>query len=210
MCGRVIRAHEDKELGYVLDYGSNIERHGPIDATLPPKPKKRKEDAPKKYCGLCNTANILSAKKCSNCEAEFLIENEDGKYAMRSKADILKAKSSDERFHQVTDVIFELAHSKSNGTPMVKCRYIENFTEAHQEYLFLDHPGNIANKSKAFLRSMFKNEKDFYLLGSDGHTVENALILLHNSPEYFKTVDSIVTERITGEKYKRLKQVNYL
>lgn len=211
MCGRVIRAHDDKEKGYVLDYGTNIERHGPIDATLPPKKKTRRGDAPKKVCLLCNTVNILSAKFCKDCGAQFISESEEGRYSMRSKAEILAAKSI-ESYHEISEVIPMLCYSRSGkyaGTSMVKLKFHEGFRLVHEEYLMLDHPGGIANKSKVFLRDMFKNEKDFYRLGEDGHSVENALIILENHQEYLKTVKSIVTVKEEGDKYKRLVRVVY-
>jgi len=208
VCGRVIRAASEKLLGYVLDYGTNIERHGPIDATLPPKPKKRRGDAPKKLCLLCNTVNLLSAKFCKDCGAQFISGSEEGKYSMRSKAEILAAKTV-EAYHEITDVMPILCHSRSNGLPMVKLKYHAGFQCVHEEYLMLDHPGGIANKYKVFLREMFKNEDDYYRMGEEGHTVENALILLENNQEYFRKVKAIVTAKTEGEKYKRLIRVDY-
>lgn len=207
-CGRVIRAFSEKEKGYVLDYGTNIERMGPIDATLPPKKKKRRGDAPKKVCLLCNTVNILSAKFCKECGAQFISESEEGKYSMRSKAEILAAKAV-ETYHEISEVIPMLCYSKANGLPMVKLKFHEGFRCVYEHYLFLDHPGGVANKSKVEFRSMFKNEKDFYKLGEDGHSVENALIILENHREYLKTVKSIVVVKTEGDRYKRLVRVDY-
>lgn len=207
VCGRVIRAFIDKLVGYVLDYGTNIERHGPIDATLPPKKKTRRGDAPKKVCLLCNTVNILSAKFCKECKSQFISESEEGRYSMRSKAEILAAKAV-ETYHEISEVIPMLCHSRSGnyaGTKMVKLKFHEGFRLVHEEYLMLDHPGSIANKSKVNFRSMFKNEKDFYKLGEAGHTVENAMIILENHSEYLKKFKSIVTVKTEDSKYKRLK-----
>src|SRR5574343_274066 len=39
--GRVIRAHADKAVGYLIDYGTNVERLGSIDGTIPPKTVKK-------------------------------------------------------------------------------------------------------------------------------------------------------------------------
>jgi len=116
IAGRVIRAHAEKELGYVLDYGSNIERHGPIDSTIPPRNKKKKGDAPKKPCLVdgCGFPNILSAKYCKECGAEFVIEEgKEGLYSMRTKAEILAAKQIET--HAVGSVGYEIAYSRSNA-----------------------------------------------------------------------------------------------
>ena len=208
MCGRVIRSHDDKEKGYVLDYGTNIERHGPIDATIPPKKKLRRGDMPKKQCmiPLCGHMNLISAKFCRECGAEFIIENEDGNYSMRSKAEILSVKLKEtEEYHDITSVIYEKAYSKKDGTPMIKMRLF-SFGWSHNHYICVEHPGSAGCLAKQFLIMLFKDREDLFDLGEE-LTVDNLLILLDNYPEKFKKVKSITTSG-TG-KFKQLTKVVY-
>jgi len=89
--GRIFRPHEDKEHGFLIDYGTNLSRltNGGIEEIIVPKVKKKKSEAPKKQCiaildetivfeGLtyrkgdeCAYPNILSAKRCKVCGSEF-------------------------------------------------------------------------------------------------------------------------------------------
>jgi DNA repair protein RadD len=50
MVGRVLRAHDDKKKGYLIDYGTNIERLGRVDGGIKAKTHKKKGNAPTKLC----------------------------------------------------------------------------------------------------------------------------------------------------------------
>lgn len=207
MIGRLVRPHEGK-IGMLWDYGTNIERLGTIDNIIPPKNIKKRGEAPQKLCLLCNTPNLMSAKKCKECEALFISGSEEGKYSMRSKTDALAEKLKlSEQYYEITDIQNQIAYSRSNNIPMIKLRFFHHYAAVHDEYLFLDHQGNIANKSKAFVRSWFVNAMDFYKLGEEGQSVANIKILLDNAPEYFKPITSITV--VPDGKYKRLKSVEY-
>jgi len=229
MVGRVVRPHDDKERGYVIDYGSNIERHGPIDATLPPKPKKRRGDAPKKLCTLildtnieyegvqykrgqeCNYANILAAKYCRKCGGEFISENEDGKYSMRSRAQILAAKieASTVR-HDVEGVVYVRAYSRKDSIPMIKMLiYGEDAELIHTHYIFLDHPGGMAAKARNFVMELFNDYKDYYELGQAGVTVDNMCHLLNNAEQYFKKIVAVTVRPGANSKFKELVEVEF-
>jgi superfamily II DNA or RNA helicase len=126
MVGRVIRPHDDKLHGYLIDYGTNIERltYGGIENIIVPVVNTKQEKAPTKECiatneGIyCGEQNNLSAKKCKKCGAEFISENEDGKYSMRTKAEALKAKQEETFTYDVHNVYFEERKSKDD-TPMI-------------------------------------------------------------------------------------------
>jgi len=227
MVGRVIRAHEDKALGYVIDYGLNVDRHGPIDATLPPKTKKRRGEAPKKLCTLildehvefegiqykrgqeCNYANILAAKFCRKCGGEFISENEEGKYSMRSKAQILAAKIEASTIrHEVEGVVYVRAYSRKDSIPMIKMLiYGEGAELIHIHYICLDHPGGMAAKARNFVMELFKRYEDYYELGQAGVTVDNMCHLLNNAEQYFKKVVAVTVRPGANSKFKELVEV---
>lgn len=218
IAGRVIRAHDEKERGYVLDYGSNIERHGPIDSTIAPKNKKRPGDMPKKLCLICNTPNILSAKKCKNpeCEALFISENEEGLYSMKTKAQILKEKEDKKIIeHEISGIQWELANSKKDDTPMIKALMFSTSYDGipelvHEHYICLNHSGFAGDAAKRFIMSLFKNPKDFYKLGSVGQSVENILPLLQNYPGFFKEIKSVFIKSKDGSRFKELVKVEFI
>jgi len=226
ICGRVIRAHDDKELGYVLCFGGNIDRHGPIDATIAPKNKKRVGDAPRKSCiaiveettefedlvyrkgDVCGYSNILSAKKCKVCHAEFVTDSETGKYVMRTSGEILKAKIDAETYnYDVSRVTFEKAYSKKDQTEMIKLNFIdESGFIFHNYYLCLNHQGYARHKCITHLLQMMKAPENYPLIASapGGVNVENVLLLFSNAyDKYFKRFETITLA--PSGKYKELK-----
>lgn len=216
MVCRVIRAFETKKVGYLCDFGMNIERHGSLDSLNEPKQRKRKGDIPKKLCDSileldfidddgylhkqgshCNTLNILSAKKCKLCGAHFVSDDETGGYSMRSYSQILKDKEDSKRTeHPVSSVEFEIAISGKTGIKMIKMNlYNDASVEIVSKYLCLDHKGTAQTISKSFLRKMFKNQSDYYKLGAVGVNVDNMYQLLSDKDMYanfFKKISGVV------------------
>ena len=69
MVGRGLRLHPDKADTLLLDFGSNLERFGPIDTAQPPR--KRKVEIRTKVCeGCCEIVSVY-ARKCKGCGFEF-------------------------------------------------------------------------------------------------------------------------------------------
>ncbi len=79
--GRVLRTHESKINALVLDYGSNIDRFGPIDQIGPPPTKEEVKQAkrtPFKQCPgalpsgeACNNMVPYLDKSCPKCNFQF-------------------------------------------------------------------------------------------------------------------------------------------
>jgi DNA repair protein RadD len=209
--GRLIRSHDEKECGYLLDYGTNVSRFGPIDNLTPPEPPKNGE-APKKICtaildenvdfegvtylagNSCNYLNNLSARKCKKCEALFISDNEEGKYSMRTKAQVLALEQEKKRFtYDVESVLFE-RHQKGD-VAMIKMLFYDKYELLHTEYICIEHTGSARGLAIAKLKSLMKNPRqDWYQIGKfeGSHNVKNMLFLLENYyDQYFKCVKAI-------------------
>jgi superfamily II DNA or RNA helicase len=231
---RIIRPHSDKEHSFLLDYGTNCERLGTVDKIIVPKPKKKKGDAPRKLClaalesniefeGIkykkgqdCNYANLLSAKKCRKCGAEFINETEDGLYAMRTKSQAIQAKIELETFsYSVDKVYYEKSYSRKDQTEMIKVRfYDEDINHIHDSYLTLNHRGFARDNSIKMLISMLKNPSDYSDIAQfeGGVNVDNVLLLLDNDDyreQYFKKIKSITLAPQVGGRFKELKSLQY-
>jgi hypothetical protein len=235
MLGRLIRPFGDF-VGLVWDYGSNIERLGGIADIKVPKGKLKKSEVPKKLClaildrniefeGIkykkgqeCNYANLLSAKTCKKCDAQFIGENEEGKYQMLTKAQALQAKIDLETFEYSIDrVVFEKAYSRKDNVPMVKMRFFdEDVNLIHDHYLMLNHSVAFArDRSIKILLSMLKNPSDYSDIAQfeGGVNVDNVLLLLDNDDyrdQYFKKIKSITLAPQIGGKFKELKSIQYI
>lgn len=79
MCGRGTRLFPGKENCLLLDFGRNIDRHGPIDEITGSEwfEKKEKGDAPIKNCPKCFSVIHAAARICPECEYEFPVNDLD-------------------------------------------------------------------------------------------------------------------------------------
>lgn len=74
MVGRVTRTAPGKDSGLVLDFGGNIERHGPIDMVRVKVKKQGKAEIikmPTKVCGFCGCVVALKVSRCPSCDNPF-------------------------------------------------------------------------------------------------------------------------------------------
>lgn len=205
MVGRVIRPHDDKVHGYLIDYGTNIERltHGGIESIKIPVVGEKKEKIPTKECTAvnegvyCGEQNNLSAKKCKKCKAEFISESEDGNYSMRTRAEALKAKQEETFDYDVHEVYFE--HYQKDETPIIKMLfYDENVSLLHTEYICLEHQGSARGLAIAKIQSLMKNKKDWYQIGKfeGGVCVKSVLFLLQNHyDQFFRPIKKITLQK---------------
>lgn len=221
--GRVIRSHDDKEFGYVIDYGTNIARLGAIDDIKPPEPKKKRSEMPKKTCtsiidrrdGIvkeikevthrrkfqeyCGYQNTLSAKKCDLCGAFFIPdESTEGKYSMRTHAEILKMKREEKQIkHEVKYVFFQAKISRS-GHLMVDMNVVNNDNIiVHNHFLCLDHPGFAKQQAHRFIKQWMRDPSHFDELVQEGLTTESFIDLVNDDDilsRYFKNIKSILLE----------------
>ena len=130
MLGRGMRVSPEtgKENCLVLDYGGNIERHGPVDAiTIIPK-RQRNGDItmtisiqPTKICPECRSDNHAIARMCGVCGYEYPIEVSHDKEA--SEAAIM-AKDVPAIEHTVDDVVYAAHVAKKSGFTLLKVTYI--------------------------------------------------------------------------------------
>jgi len=69
--GRGTRTADGKENCLLLDYGSNVERHGLLDQVNPKAKGAGEGEAPVKKCPHCETYNPIAAAVCLECGNEF-------------------------------------------------------------------------------------------------------------------------------------------
>ena len=209
MVGRVLRAHDDKTTGYLIDYGTNIERLGSVDGELKPKTIKKAGDAPQKICLECETINPASVKFCKQCGAEFVPdENANGLYSMRSKAEILKSKW---QTVAVDYIMYEVVKSKNGDIPMIRAEYYDEFNGLIvKQHLCLQHSGIAQTIAQQFLLKMFKNPREFYALNAaEGLNCVDVCELLNDAYDsFFKKVISVtIGHQKESTKYYEIKSI---
>lgn len=69
--GRGLRKADGKQDCLLLDYGRNVERHGPIDSVTARRVESGEEPPPTKECPECGDMIPLSARRCPSCGRDF-------------------------------------------------------------------------------------------------------------------------------------------
>jgi DNA repair protein RadD len=116
MCGRGFRLHESKKDCLILDFGGNIQRHGPINRIRVEKKRKGKPtgEAATRVCPDCDEVLYVYEKTCSACGYEWPV-NEEAKHGHQSGSDDIIGDDDAIEF-PVFDVRYR-KHFKKNGTP---------------------------------------------------------------------------------------------
>jgi DNA repair protein RadD len=139
--GRGMRLWPGKEDCLVLDFGGNIDRHGPIDAPKVKGEKKgggEREAMPEKRCLACESPNPISARQCVECGAEFppIVQ------AISTAASTTGLLTEDQlrpKGIPVTSVHYR-KHHKPGKTPSMCVTYLCGLHQ-HKEWVALEHGG---------------------------------------------------------------------
>lgn len=150
ICGRGTRLFDGKLDCLVLDFGGNIERHGPIDR---PKVKTPNKDGggevPTKECPNCQASVLIAARECPECGHEF--EFEGAKVATKaSTLSVMSAPPPPPEWLAVSDVSYS-RHEKNGKTPSLKVRYRCGMVW-HSEWVCLEHTGYARSKAAQWWR----------------------------------------------------------
>lgn len=144
MVGRAFRPDPSKLNALVLDFGGNVERHGPVDAIEAKKSKGRGkgEDAGEpmtKTCPKCQLIQAIAYLVCPECAHEWP-PRELKHETTATSANIL---SEPERF-MVTDVSYNVHRKKgsSDDDPCtLRVTYAVGVGEVIEEWVCLEHTG---------------------------------------------------------------------
>jgi DNA repair protein RadD len=150
-CGRGFRLHPNKKDCLILDFGGNIDEHGPIDLlTVEGKKKGQQSQAPVKDCPQCDAVIACGYSRCPHCGFEFPQEEKPRHDATASDSEIL---SVDEPF-VVEGVSYAVHHKKGNkdATPTMRVDYEVGPGEFKSEWVCLEHKGQARQKARQWWR----------------------------------------------------------
>ena len=147
--GRGLRLHESKRDCLVLDYGDNINRHGPIDLTDEQDPKLE-------TCADCQNVFSRIVKCCPACGWEIPLQIRMNHEAAEQRERAMhKAVSGDGQlinedvWREVDAVTFRL-HRKSGKPDSLRVDWHCGLSTI-KEWVHLDHPGYAGDKAQAWL-----------------------------------------------------------
>lgn len=148
MCGRGTRLFAGKENCLLLDFGRNIDRHGPIDQISGSEWfEKEKGDAPIKSCPKCMAMVHASVRTCPDCGHQF----PQGGLSLTTKASTGSVLSYQKQEPFVVEVIAMRVSRNigKNGKPdTMRVQYTTLAGDA-SEFICYDHPEQSYGYQKA-------------------------------------------------------------
>lgn len=140
MCGRGTRLFDGKENCLLLDFGRNIDRHGPLDEISGTEwfESKEKGEAPIKNCPECFEVIHASAMTCPNCGYKF--PPRELNIAQTASRGAILSNQQQEPFDVEVIKITPRRHKGKNGKPDSLCLKYTTLVGDIREFLFYDHP----------------------------------------------------------------------
>jgi DNA repair protein RadD len=160
ICGRGFRLSEGKKDCLILDFGENIERHGPLDAKDYGKKRKSKGsgEAPEKFCESCKVKIPAGCRLCPECGTEQPMSDEEKHGASSSDAEILESLKPAE-WYDVEGVNFREWHNRKKNTTTLRVDYQARprsggefaTMEVISEWVCLEHDGYAYEKAMKWI-----------------------------------------------------------
>lgn len=152
MVGRGFRMHPDKNDCLILDFGGNINYHGPVDKIE----IRRKKDGtgheihtiPQKECPDCHLLVSIQTMECPNCQYKFSSKDKHDDTA--SEADII-SKWKKPQTIDVTYIKFS-RHQKIGKPDSLRVDYGTGMYEHYSEWVCLEHTEFAKRKADAWVR----------------------------------------------------------
>lgn len=157
MLGRGMRLFPHKSDCLVLDYGGNIERHGPVTNIIPPVPPKEKKTKPEPRIMLCPECDFVielpRPERCPACDCVLPKEEmkpDVSKYSTRAvDADPLyDAPPKPAEWVDVQSVDYKRHHPPGKEYPTLWVTYYTEF-EKFSEWMCFEHPEGSFPHNKA-------------------------------------------------------------
>jgi len=162
ICGRAMRIAPGKDNALVLDYGGNINRHGPVDTIAIKKKrtgngvKKIAEGAPTRECPACESIVSVFQSPCPDCG--YVWPPIDPKlFAQASSAAIM----SDGKATRVEVTYTSASRHRKEGRPdSVKLSYFDGLGYVASEWLCIEHGGFATKKALERIVEFIAVEED--------------------------------------------------
>jgi DNA repair protein RadD len=195
--GRGFRLHPDKHNCLVLDFGGNIERHGPIDQIKPKNKAKRPDQGPPaKECEKCHTLVACGYANCPECGHPFPPPEREPHDAQATEAGVLSGAVTDTEY-EVRDIAYRIHQKRDAEEDAPRCLrvdYMIGLDHWQSDFVCIEHTGYARRKAEAWWRER--------CLDPCPTTAEEALDLADAG--LLAPTDVIVVRSIAGQKYDRI------
>ncbi len=142
--GRGMRMHPEKDRCLVLDFGGNIDRHGPINRVKMPRPPRAREgEAVVKMCPECLFEGIPAGMMvCPECGFEF--PQREVKLTQRSRKEVIAR--STRKWVPVSRVVYS-RHRKEGKPDSLRVEYWGGLNKIATEWVCVEHDGYAGEKA---------------------------------------------------------------
>jgi DNA repair protein RadD len=206
MVGRGLRMHTDKTDCLILDFGRNIERHGPIDKIEVRKQTDGKSEiggSPTKECPECLEMVHAACRFCPVCNYEFIFESDPHEDRV-SNAKIISEWQKPEEY-EVKNVTYS-RHSKKDKPDSLRVDFHINDFVKYSQWVCIEHEGFARKKAMEYLKKVTPFYEEIFTVSdalelSDEFRQPTAIILDTNGkfPE--------IKGHIFGEIEKKLEKI---
>ena len=195
--GRGFRLHPDKENCLVLDFGGNIERHGPIDQIKPKDKAKRPDQGPPaKECEKCHALVACGYANCPECGHPFPPPEREAHDAQASEAGVLSGEVTDTEY-DVQDIIYRIHRKRDADEDAPRCLrvdYMIGLDRWQSEFICIEHSGYARRKAEAWWRDR--------CLDPCPTNVEEAIDIAESG--LLAATETLTVRSIAGQKYDRI------
>lgn len=159
--GRGLRKAPEKRNCLVLDFGGNIDRHGPIDLPQPTSEERERQAKPWKTCKTCGAVVSISLPYCPLCNTPFQTQETNpnaGLVGSASRAAILSDQPDDDELvieeRDVLRVEYSVHYKKDDPTkpPTLQCKYICSKFCTEWEWVCPEHKAWVRKKFEKWWR----------------------------------------------------------
>ncbi len=197
MVGRGFRLHPSKTDCLILDFGGNIERHGPIDQIKPlDKTPREGQPAPAKECLKCHSLVATGYANCPNCGEPFPPPERQQHEAEATNQGVLSGQITDIEY-EVRDIVYRI-HQKRGAADdaprSLRVEYMLGIDHWISDFVCLEHDGYARRKAEVWWRQRCNDPPP--------SSAEEALDLAEAGLLAFP--ESIVVRSIAGEPYDRI------
>lgn len=197
MVGRGFRLHPGKRDCLILDFGGNIERHGPVDQIKPPEQcGKNTGLAPAKECPHCHALIATGYANCPLCGFAFPPPERAKHDPKASSGGVLSGQVSDVEY-DVIDVIYRVHHKRDapdDAPRTLRVDYMIGLNHWQSEYVCLEHKGYARQRAEQWWRRRSHDPVP--------DTAERAVEIADGGG--LAHTEKITVRSIAGEKYDRI------
>lgn len=198
MVGRGLRLHPGKDNCLVLDFGSNVLRHGPIDAMrIRGNSQVEGGDPPAKECPECAEVVPISYSNCPECGFAFPEPQPKPRHEPKASSEAILSGEIEDRIFEVTDVVYAVHYKRDweEGQPRtLRVDYYDGPMKAGSEWICFEHTGWAMQSARHWWakRSMARVP----------NTIEEAVSIAHL--DLVRRPKRIKVRKISGQKYDRI------